>query len=75
VGKKIFLPLNFLAKKEVSYSPFHGLARWRSVALVYLISAAPYVPVASHPLEPHRMHTAATTVPVKFATRSQPVFS
>jgi hypothetical protein len=32
VGKKIFLPLNFLAKKEVSYSPFHSLARWRSVA-------------------------------------------
>jgi hypothetical protein len=32
VGKKIFLPLNFLAEKEVSYSPFHSLARWRSVA-------------------------------------------
>jgi hypothetical protein len=46
VGKKIFLPLNFLAKKEVSYSPFHGLARWRSVALVRIIIFA-----ASPPLQ------------------------
>ena len=32
IGKKMSGQEHFLAKKDVSYSPFHGLARWRSVA-------------------------------------------